>query len=64
MKTANDIKNEVLATLGDHARDFDVDGIVEELKSILAFDARAGYASIDTLEPADYSGIIARHDTA
>ena len=64
MRTARDIRNEVVSTLGDHVAGFDVDGITTELMHTLEFDARTGYGSIDELEPDAYNAILSRHDTS
>ena len=63
MKTLGDIRDEVIITLGDYVDDFDVDGIIDDLENILELDARAGYASIDTIEQEAYNAILQRHDT-
>lgn len=62
MKTASDIRHEVATTLGDQVDNYDVDAIIEELKDILAFDPREGYASVDTIENNHYWDIVSRHD--
>lgn len=62
MRTADDIRREVETALGTFADEFDIDGIVDDLKGVLEFDARGGYASIDTLENDALNDIYARHD--
>lgn len=56
--TFGDMRAQVLVTLGDHVNDFDVDALVEDLHSTY------GRVDVDTIPPADYWGIVKRHDTA
>ena len=63
MRTLNDVKNEVLSTLGDLTGDYDIDGILDDLRDLLEFDERRGFASVDTIDSDRYWEIIGRHDT-
>lgn len=55
-----DIAQQVATTLGDHANDFNVDGIVEDL--IAAHDG--DLTSIDDFDSESYWAIVETHDTS
>ena len=61
MRTADDIRQEVETTLEGFENEHDINAIVDDLKDALAFDARAGYAGIDTLDSGEYWEIVKRH---
>lgn len=63
MRTMTDVRDEVLSTLGDLAGDYDIEGILDDLRGLLEFDERRGFASVDTIESDRYWEIIGRHDT-
>jgi hypothetical protein len=57
MQTTDDLAQQVLTTLGDHAEDFDVAGIVEDLRAV--YD---GVRSVDDVPAAEYWQIVEDHD--
>lgn len=58
--TRKDIAAQVVTSLGDHAADFDVDAIVDDL--IAAHDG--DLASIDDFDSESYWAIVETHDTS
>ena len=55
MSTYGSIKEDVKAYLGDDAEDFDIDGIVSDIRA-------AGITDIDDMDPDDFQAIIQAHD--
>lgn len=56
--TAQELAYAVSITLGDHAADFDIDAIVEEIRA-----SHEGITSIDDIPGEDYWALVERHDT-
>ncbi|WP_432051278.1 hypothetical protein [Streptomyces xiamenensis] len=54
-----DIAHQVSTTLGDHASDYDIDSIVDDLR----LEADAPLKSIDDIPGETYWGIVEKHDT-
>ncbi|NEB71234.1 hypothetical protein G3I39_29830 [Streptomyces fulvissimus] len=57
MTTRAEIAHQVSTTLGDHAADFDIDAITEEITE------RYGLVDIDAIDSEEYNALIERHDT-
>jgi hypothetical protein len=55
--TAQDLAYQVSLTLGDHIADFDIDGIVEEIR-----ETYGPVGSIDDIPGDEYNALIERHD--
>lgn len=55
MSTYGSIKEDVKAYLGEYLDDFDIDGIVSDIRA-------AGVADIDDMDPDDFQAIIQAHD--
>lgn len=62
MRTIEDVRNEVISTLSDFDHDYNIEAILDELKGMLAFDQRNGYASIDSLGSAEYTELLERNE--
>ncbi len=52
-----EIAHQVSTTLGDHAEDFDIDGIVSDLAA-----ANGSAESVDDFESEEYWAIVEAHD--
>ena len=55
MSTYGSIKEDVKAYLGEYVDDFDIDGIISDIRA-------AGVTDIDDMDPDDFQEIIQAHD--
>ena len=55
MGTYGSIREDVKAYLGDYAEDFDIDGMVSDIRA-------AGVTDIDDMDEGDFQDIVKAHD--
>lgn len=59
MSNIHRLKIDVTGALGDHASDFDVEGIVEEIGQTYGYDV-----DLDAIPAGEYNELLERHDKA
>ena len=57
MSTYGSIRDDVEACLGEYVEDFDIDGMVSDIRG-------AGIADIDDMDPDGFQGTVQAHDTS